>query len=425
MPETLKDIERKAAGEVSSLFGEKSARKIAILAETSYDLWPTEALENKFLPALRQIFQMLGLKRGALPLGTREFWLHQEGPSPLSSARRREYRPLNYLGAMLGGATIEKYAEQSTSFLLKGVLGKKESKSVDPAVKEKIKQFYRLVGTDLKKQPVERDPTFVDEAEWFKRYMGGKKMLYKHPTTGKVTEVQLENPWAEVDVYPYYGEEELRKRGQEIAEEYEGETVSLGIFGHAGSKFGGVGVGEPAWREAFQDVDIDTAFIAACSMTQRPEICEVMSANLSKEEKKVVIIATDKPWGTSMGYNPEVPSVKVVFQKEADIGVFKASPELIERVQTGEWKPEQIQLAQSTDPLQSTRQPIDTFMDWAIPQRQEETNPCAGMTGNDLSDCEAGLMLYNLFQGVSGLFRQQAGVQRPPFGMSGRGGQLF
>ena len=386
--ETLKDIEKKAAGEVASLFGGKS-RKIAVLAESpTWNRIPTDALQNKFLPVLRQIFQMLGLKPLELPLGTRgEGWHHPQLVG-------RIHRPEHYLKReMFGETTIEKYAETSTSHLLKRVLGTKESKSVDPAVKERVQRMFKLFGTELRKQPVPRDPTFVDEAEWFKRYMGGEKMLYKHPRTGKVTGEQLERqPWAEVEVYPFYGEEELRQRGQEIAEEYEGETVSLGIFGHAGRRFGGVGVGQKPWREAFQDVDIDTAFIGACSMTNRPEVCEVMSGSLSQEDKEaVVVLAQNMPWGTSPGQAPEEPSVKVAFQKEADIGVFKASPELREKVQTGEWERERF------------------------PSLESATSPCAGLTGNELSDCEAGHMLYNLFQGVAGIFRQRQAPTAPTF----------
>ena len=397
---TLRDIEKKAAGEVASLFGGKS-RKIAVLAESpTWNRIPTDALQNKFLPVLRQIFQMLGLKPLELPLGTRgEGWHHPQLVG-------RIHRPEHYLKReMFGETTIEKYAETSTSHLLKRVLGTKESKSVDPAVKERVQRMFKLFGTELRKQPVPRDPTFVDEAEWFKRYMGGEKMLYKHPRTGKVTGEQLERqPWAEVEVYPFYGEEELRQRGQEIAEEYEGETVSLGIFGHAGRKFGGVGVEKPAWREALQDVDIDTAFVGACSMTQSPKICEVISANLSKKDKEaVVVLAQNMPWGTSPGQAPEEPSVKAAFQKEADIGVFKAPPEMREQVQKGEYE-----FSKPLGAFANVRQHLlDRFMDRSIPQRQEETYPCAGLTGNELSDCEAGHMLYNLFQGVAGVFRQR------------------
>ena len=94
--ETLRDIEKKAAGEVSSLFGDKS-RKIAILAESPFgSIWPTDALQNKFLPALRQIFQMLGLEPLELPLGTRgEVWHH---PRLVG----RKHRPEHYFGEMFG-----------------------------------------------------------------------------------------------------------------------------------------------------------------------------------------------------------------------------------------------------------------------------------------------------------------------------------
>mgnify|MGYP004449338619 FL=1 len=409
MPEkTVKDIEQQAADKaLVKMFGDKS-RKIAILAESPFrSIWPTDDLQNKFLPSLRQIFQILGLKKGELPLGNREVWIHQEGP-PI-----RQYNPSVYLGEMSEGETTEEYAEKSTSHLLKRVLGVKEAKSVDPAVKKKVQQFYKLFGTELKKQPAPRDPTFVNEAEWFKRYMGGEKMLYKHPKTGEVTKVQLpREKWAEVETFPYYGEEELRQRGQEIAEEYEGETVSLGIFGHAGRKFGGVGVEKPAWREALQDVDIDTAFVGACSMTQSPKICEVISANLSKKDKEaVVVLAQNMPWGTSPGQAPEEPSVKAAFQKEADIGVFKAPPEMREQVQKGEYE-----FSKPLGAFANVRQHLlDRFMDRSIPQRQEETYPCAGLTGNELSDCEAGHMLYNLFQGVSGVFRQRQAPTAPTF----------
>ena len=368
--ETLKDIEKKAAGEVASLFGGKS-RKIAVLAESPFrSIWPTDDLQNQFLPSLRQIFQILGLKKEVA----------------IDFA-------VSLLLEMSEGETTEEYAEKSTSHLLKRVLGVREAKSVDPAVKKKVQQFYKLFGTELKKQPAPRDPTFVREAEWLKRYLGGEKMLYKHPNTRKVTEVQLpREQWAEVETFPFYGEEELRQRGQEIAEEYEGETVSLGIFGHAGRRFGGVGVGQKPWREAFQDVDIDTAFIGACSMTNKPEVCEVMSGSLSQEDKEaVVVLAQNMPWGTSPGQAPEEPSVKVAFQKEADIGVFKASPELREKVQTGEWERERF------------------------PSLESATSPCAGLTGNELSDCEAGHMLYNLFQGVAGIFRQRQAPTAPTF----------
>jgi hypothetical protein len=393
--ETLRDIEKKAAGEVASLFGGKS-RKIAVLAESpTWNRIPTEALQNKFLPAVEQILLKLGFTQ------TETMWNLNSGQveplwtNPLTGETTFSQELFSRIvPSMEGNKTVEQYAKESTYSLpvrLSGEAGLK--RKLNPDVKKELQQFYRLVGTDLKKQPEERDPTFVDEAEWLKRYLGGEKVLAKHPRTGKVTEGQLPRPpWAEVEVYPFYGEEELRQRGQEIAEEYEGETVSLGIFGHAGRRFGGVGVGQKPWREAFQDVDIDTAFIGACSMTNKPEVCEVMSGSLSQEDKEaVVVLAQNMPWGTSPGQAPEEPSVKVAFQKEADIGVFKASPELREKVQTGEWERERF------------------------PSLESATSPCAGLTGNELSDCEAGHMLYNLFQGVAGIFRQRQAPTAPTF----------
>ena len=412
--ETLRDIEKKAAGEVASLFGDKS-RKIAILAETFLygSTNPTTAIENKFLPVVQQVFEMLGLEQSE-----EGYWK--------SPTNRRIFWPKHALLGLDVGSTIEKYAEDSTASLLNRLFRVQDPKGrwieaegekpVAPAIKEQVKQFYKLLGADLKKQfetqGQTRDPTFVDEAEWFKRYMSGEKMLYKHPNTGEVTKVQLpREKWAEVETFPYYGEEELRQRGQEIAEEYEGETVSLGIFGHAGRMFGGVGVEKPAWQEAFQDVDIDTAFIGACSMTNRPEVCKVMSGSLSKEEKEaVVVLATDMAWGTSPGYNPEEPSVKVAFQKGAGIKAFEASPELREEVQMGDYKFPGTRRGHIGEFFHRIRE--NRIREGEERRAQELTTyttegPCAGMTGNELSDCEAGHMLYNLFQGVAGIFRQR------------------
>jgi hypothetical protein len=350
--ETLKDIEKKAAGEVASLFGDKS-RKIAILAESPVEeaRSPTSAMMGKYLPILKEFLTMLGYQpyipkdrdKTIASLFARE--LEERYFYPSGEARR--WTGLNKAGKTqiiiledlipplhtdrLGGAqTAKSYAKRSTRRLLDRAVGRswKQAKQVDPAFSEKVTQFFDEIGTELEQQPEVRSPTFVNEAEWFKRYMGGEKMLYKHPNTGEVTEVQLERPpWAEVEVYPYYGEEELLETGKKISEKYGEEQISLGIFGHAGRRFGGVPTGSPSgrqvWREAFQDVDIDTAFIGACRMTQDPKTCESIATVLSKPEKETVVLATNFAWGTSPGYDPEEPSVKVAFQKGADIGVFK------------------------------------------------------------------------------------------------------
>ena len=357
--ETLKDIEKKAAGEVASLFGDKS-RKIAILAESPQDRanrFPTSAMMEKYLPILKEFLTMLGFQPYTptqrkvetfteghyyYPSGEAKFWvgLNKAGKEQIFKPEdyiepirsRQEYRWQLPQFSGFGLQRPKSYAKLSTKRLLNTTVGRnwKQAKQVDPAFTEKVTQFFEEIGTELEQQPVERDPTFVREAEWFKRYMGGEKMLYKHPNTGKVTEVQLpREQWADVETFPYYGEEELLETGKKIAEKYGEEQISLGIFGHAGRRFGGVEVGKPAWREAFQDVDIDTAFIGACSMTEDPKTCESIAASLSKPEKETVVLAQNISWGTSPGYQPEEPSVKAAFQKEADIGVFKASPSQI------------------------------------------------------------------------------------------------
>jgi hypothetical protein len=102
--------------------------------------------------------------------------------------------------------------------------------------------------------------------------------------------------------------------------------------------FGGVDVLAPEWKEAFKTVDIDTAFIAACSMTERPDVCESFAVQLSDDEKKsVTILAQNMAWGTSLGQDAERPSLASVFHPGARVGSFEATPEAIEAVQEGEF----------------------------------------------------------------------------------------
>jgi hypothetical protein len=361
---TLKDIEKKAAGEVASLFGDKS-RKIAILAEAPKERkrFPTSAIMESFLPTLKELLTALGYQpyipkdevrdrwlgewdseRFFYPSGEAKYWVGQN-----SAGREIRIALEDHIPPLRRGINAKEYAKRSTNYLLYRTVGGSwkdtgqalHAKKVDPAFSEKVTQFFEKIGTELEQQPEKRIPTFIDEAEWYKRYMHGEKVLAKHPRTGKVTEGQLPRPpWAEVEVYPFYGEEELLEAGKKISEKYGEEQISLGIMGHAGGMFGGVDVLAPEWKEAFKTVDIDTAFIAACSMTERPEVCESFAVQLSDDEKKsVTILAQNMAWGTSLGQDAERPSLASVFHPGARVGSFEATPEAIEAVQEGMFPP--------------------------------------------------------------------------------------
>ena len=345
---TVKDIEQQAADKaLVKMFGDKtSLRKIAVLAESKEhsSFVPTTSIEDKFLPALETIMEGLGyIKYTERYKDEILYWRHPD----TGRIVKPRGESASFWFDMPKDSTVEQYAEEATSRLLETTFRKLSPKQImriekklSPDIKENIEQFYKLVGTDLKKHGEKRDPTFIREAEWFKRYMSGEKVLYKHPSTGEVTEVQLpREQWAEVETFPFYGEETLKESGKKISEWAGEKPVSLGIFGHAGMRFGGVRVDKPAWQEAFQSTDIDTTFLGACSMTEKPEVCKVLSASLSDPEKEaVVVLAQTQPWGTSPGGAPEEPSLAgVAFQPWAGVEQFQATPELREKVGGDEW----------------------------------------------------------------------------------------
>ena len=388
---TVKDIEQQAANKaLVKMFGDKtSLRKIAVLAESKeYSSFvPTTSIEDKFLPALEPIMKELGYikytKRHSYEI---LYWRHRD----TGRIVKPRGESASFWFDMPKDSTVEQYAEEATSRLLETTFRKLSPKQImriekklSPDIKENIEQFYKLVGTDLKKHGKTRDPTFIREAEWFKRYMSGEKVLYKHPSTGEVTEVQLpREQWAEVETFPFYGEETLKESGKKISE-WAGETpVSLGIFGHAGSGFGGVRVDKPAWQEAFQETDIDTTFLGACSMTERPDVCKVLSASLSDEEKEeaMVVLAQTQPWGTSPGGAPEEPSLAgVAFQPWAGVEQFQATPELREKVGGDEWP-------FTSMPPDAIREPMRMLIEQMAQQRRaqegmERVFRPAGMSG--------------------------------------------
>ena len=452
---TLRDIEKKAAGEVASLFGDKS-RKIAILAEAPRERqrFPTSAIMESFLPTLKELLTAMGYQpyvpkngewdseRFFYPSGEAKYWVGR-------NAAGREIRITleDHIPPLRRGINAKEYAKRSTNYLLYRTVGGSwrdtgqafHAKKVDPAFSEKVTQFFEKIGTELEQQPEKRIPTFIEEAEWYKRYMHGEKVLAKHPRTGKVTEGQLPRPpWAEVEVYPFYGEEELLEAGKKISEKYGEETISLGIMGHAGGMFGGVDVLAPEWKEAFKTVDIDTAFIAACSMTERPDVCESFAVQLSDDEKKsVTILAQNMAWGTSLGQDAERPSLASVFHPGARVGSFEATPEAIEAVQEGEFStafhPDAELYARSDEAtLRAFRrrreQPLEQYetqLQQDIERTEEENRriqalvqgptftpqtplftppteerPCAGLSGGERRQCETMQAVSRFLQSI-------------------------
>ena len=158
---TLRDIEKKAAGEVSSLFGDKS-RKIAILAEAPKERqrFPTSAIMESFLPTLKELLTALGYQpyipkdevrdrwlgewdseRFFYPSGEAKYWVGQN-----SAGREIRIALEDHIPPLRRGINAKEYAKRSTNYLLYRTVGGSwkdtgqalHAKKVDPAFSEKV-----------------------------------------------------------------------------------------------------------------------------------------------------------------------------------------------------------------------------------------------------------------------------------------------
>jgi hypothetical protein len=114
------------------------------------------------------------------------------------------------------------------------------------AVSELYQARLRELEAEAMGRPVIRDSTFIKEAEKFKDL----------------------NPDLDISIFPFHGKNELSESLRVMQQQVGQDSVDIGIFGHAGDKFGGVKTNEFAdlYNSTGEDCSkVGGVYIGSCS----------------------------------------------------------------------------------------------------------------------------------------------------------------
>lgn len=113
-------------------------------------------------------------------------------------------------------------------------------------ISELYQNRLRELETDLGSGSVIRDSTFIKEAEKFKSL----------------------NPNLDVNVFPFFGKDELSESIKLMQQQAGNDSLDIGIFGHAGTKFGGVPTSD--FKQIYEETGEDCSkvggvYVGSCS----------------------------------------------------------------------------------------------------------------------------------------------------------------